>query len=147
VKLKRILAVAASLLGEVLAFLLALLVVMRLVGDSLLWWTALVILGAVYLAVGAAPTPWARYPMFLGITAFLVPLVIFGWIGWRIEYFLRFEHVGAWENLPRVVLTSANLGTAVFLAFCAIVGNGVARRIRGRTSARVARQSQPSDRR
>jgi hypothetical protein len=85
--------------------------------------------------------------MLLGMSAFLVPLAIFGWIGWRFEYFSLVETIGAWENLPRVVLTPANLGTAVFLSICAIVGNGVARRIRGRTSAHVARNPQSSDRR
>jgi len=133
--LKRSLAVAALLVGESIAFLLALLAVMRSLGDaSLPLWLIVAIVGAVYLVIGALPVPRARHPLVVGISAFLVPLVILGWIGWRTEYFLLFKHVRAWENAPRVILAPANLGTALFLSSCAIVGHVLARRIRRHAS-------------
>ena len=128
--LRGTLAPAAVLICECAAFALALLVVMRSLGDVLnSWWLGLVIFGAVYALVGAVPIPSVRQPVFIGIAGFLVPLVILGWIDWRIEYFLMFEHVGAWENLPRVILGPENVGAAVLLSMSAIAGHSLGRRI------------------
>ena len=104
--LRRVLAVVAIIVGEGIAFTLALLAVMWLVGDAVnSSWLAVAIVGIVYLVVGAVPVPGARNPVFIGSSAFLVPLAIVGWIDWRIEYFLLFEHVGAWENLAMIRAT------------------------------------------
>ena len=128
--LKRFVALAAILMGECAAFAVALVVVMRSLGDVVnSWWLGLVILGAVYLLVGAVPIPPVRQPLPIGIAGFLVPLLVLGWIDWRVEYFLMFEHVGAWENLPRVMLGPDNLGAAAFLCVAAVSGRSLSRRI------------------
>ena len=146
-RLKRVLAVVAIIVGESIAFSLALLAVMWLGGDALdSVWLGIAIVGVVYLVVGAVPVPRARRPLFIAMSAFLVPLAIVGWIDWRIEYFLLFEHVGAWENLPRVMLSPANVGTALFLSCSALVGCWLARRIRGDVSEGAGQPSQPGDR-
>jgi hypothetical protein len=146
-RLKRVLAVVAIIVGESIAFSLALLAVMWLGGDvSDSEWLAVAIVGVVYLVVGAVPVPRTRHPLFIAVSAFLVPFAILGWIDWRIEYFLLLEHVGAWENLPRVMLSPTNLGTALFLSCSALVGCLLARRIRGDASEGVGQPSQPSDR-
>jgi len=135
VSLRRSLAVAAALLGESVAFSLALLVVVRSLGDiAPSWWPIVVIVGAVYLVVGAVPVPRARHPLLVGVSAFFVPLVILGWVGWRTDLAFLLEHVRAWEGLPRVILAPANLGTALFLSSCALVGSVLTRSIRGRAS-------------
>jgi hypothetical protein len=82
------------------------------------------------------PIPSVRQSLFIGIAGFLVPLLILGWIDWRIEYFLMFEHVGAWENLPRVILGPENLGAAVFLSVSAIAGRSLSRRLLARVQQR-----------
>ena len=147
VRLKRLLAVVATIVGEGVAFSLALLAVMWLGGDATdSPWLGVAIVGVIYLVVGAVPIPRARHPLFVAIPAFLVPFAIVGWIDWRIKYFLLFEHVGAWENLPRVMLSTANLATAAFLSCSALVGYWLARRIRADPSEGVGQPSQPSDR-
>jgi len=133
--LKRSLALAGILIGECTAFAVALLVAMRSLGDVVnSWWLGLVILGAVYFLVGAVPIPSVRQSLFIGIAGFLMPLLILGWIDWRIEYFLMFEHVGAWENLPRVMLGPENLGAAGVLSVSAITGHSLSRRMFTRVS-------------
>jgi hypothetical protein len=135
VRLRRSLAVAAALLGESVAFSLALLVVVRSLGDTVpSWWPIIVIVGAVYLVVGAVPVPRVRHPLLVGASSFLAPLVILGWVGWRTDLAFLLEHIRAWEGLPRVILAPANLGTALFLSSCALVGSALTRRIRGRAS-------------
>ncbi len=146
--LKRALIVAALLVGECTAFTLALLAVSWSVGNiSISWWATLLLMGAVYLVVGGAPVPPWRRPLIIGMAAFLVSFLILGWIDWRIEYFLIFEHSGAWENLPRVMLAPTDLGAAAFLALCALIGNRLSRRIRGRGVRPMERAGPPSDRR
>jgi hypothetical protein len=135
VRLRSALAVAAALLGEGVAFALALLVVVRSLGDTVpSWWPIIVIVGALYLVVGAVPVPRVRHPLLVGVSSFLVPLVILGWVGWRTDLAFLLEHVRAWEGLTRVILAPANLGTALFLSSCALVGSVLTRRIRGRAS-------------
>ena len=135
--LKRSLALAALLIGECLAFAVALLVVLRSLGDVVnSWWLGLAILVAVYFVVGAVPIPSVRQTLPIGIAGFVVPLLILGWIDWRIEYFLIFEHVGAWENLPRVMLGPENLGTACGLSVSAIAGHSLSRRVFTRLTQR-----------
>ncbi len=130
-RLKHLLAVVAIIVAEGIAFSLALLGVMWLGGDVLdSAWLGVAIVAVAYVAVGAVPMPRPRHPLFVAIPAFLVPFAILGWIDWRIEYFLLFEHVGAWENLPRVMLSPANLGTALLLSSGALVGYWLRRRIR-----------------
>ena len=130
-RLKRFLEVAAIIVGESVAFSLVLLAVMWLGGDATdSAWLAVAIVGVAYLVVGAVPIPGVRHPLFVAIPAFVVPFAILGWIDWRIEYFLLFEHVGAWENLPRVMLSPANLGSALFLSCSALAGYRLARHMR-----------------
>jgi len=80
------------------------------------------ILSGIYFGLGTIPLPWARRSVLLAIAAFLVPLWIIGWISWRIQYFLMFEHVGAWENLPRVILGPENLAFAAVVCVAAVLG-------------------------
>jgi hypothetical protein len=144
--LKRGLLVAALLVGECIAFTLALLAVFWSVGDiSIPGWAALLLMGAVYLVLGGVPVPHWRRPVIIGMAAFLVSFLMLGWIDWRIEYFLIFEHSGAWENLPRVMLAPTNLGAGAFLALCALVGSRLSRHIHGRAVRPM--QQPPCDRR
>ncbi len=80
------------------------------------------ILSGIYFGLGTIPLPWTRRRVLLAIAAFLVPLWIIGWISWRIQYFLMFEHVGAWENLPRVILGPENLAFAAVVCVAAVLG-------------------------
>jgi len=130
---KRFVTVAAMLLGEVIVFLLVLVAVTRSLGDASRSLGLIAgVLGAAYLVIGAVPAPRNRRPLLIGASAFVVPLVVLGWIGWRTEYSLLPRHLGAWEDLPSLVLAPANLTMALFLSSCALVGHVIARRVRRR---------------
>ncbi len=129
------LAVAAQVCGECIAFGLALLAVFWLFRNaSVPTWLSFVSIGVVYLIVGAVPWSSGRRLLFIGIAAFLVTLFVVGWIDWQIEYFLFFEHLGAWENLPRVMLSPANLGGSATLSLCAILGQMLFRYLSARST-------------
>ena len=85
-------------------------------------WSLPVFLACIFFVLGAIPVPWVRRQVPLSIAAFVVPLSMLGWITWRIEYFLMFEHSGAWENLPRVIFSPENLGVALALSISASLG-------------------------
>ena len=105
---------------------------------SLTTWNLVLVLACIFFVLGAMPVPWVRHQLALGAAAFLIPFSVLGWITWRIQYFLMFEHSGAWENLPRVILSPQNLAVALGLSITASLGwrLGVARR--ARTNIRAA---------
>jgi hypothetical protein len=77
--LEHSLALAAILMGECTAFAVVLFVVMRSLGEVVdSWWLGLVILGTVYLLVGAVRIPPLRQALLIGIAAFPVPLLALG---------------------------------------------------------------------
>jgi hypothetical protein len=125
--------VVAVLAAQSLAFSLALLVVARLLDEaSLSWWSIVAAVGAAYLVMGAVSGTGLRRPLLVGLSAFLAPLVILGWIGWRTTYGLLLRHVQASEDVLPLLLAPANLVTALFLSLCALVGYGLSRRLRRR---------------
>ena len=80
-------------------------------------------LTGIYFLLGTIPFPWRRQTAAVAVAAFLIPLWIIGWISWRIEYFLIFEHVGAWENLPSVILGPENLAMAALGCAAGVLGH------------------------
>jgi hypothetical protein len=105
---------------------------------SLATWSLLLVLACIFFVVGAMPVPWVRHQLPLGMAAFAIPLSVLGWITWRIEYFMIFEHSGAWENLPRVILSPENLAVALGLSITASLGWRLSVARRARTNNRAA---------
>jgi hypothetical protein len=98
-------------------------------------WSLAVPLTGIYFALGTIPLPLGRRSVLIAAAAFLVPLWIIGWISWRLEYFLMFEHVGAWENLPRVILDPENLFFAALVCAASVLGQRLASFLKARTTA------------
>ena len=98
-------------------------------------WSLPLLLVSIYFILGAVRFPWNRRVASVGIAAFLAPLWIVGWIDWRIQYFLFFEHSDAWQNLPRVIASPSNLGLAALVCASAVLGRRLA--TLQRASARV----------
>ena len=89
-------------------------------------WIFVMVLAVVYGALGAVRFRWSRRVAAVAVAAFIMPLWIVGWIDWRIQYFLMFEHADAWQNLPRVIFAPANVGIAALLCACAALGHRLA---------------------
>ena len=130
----------ASQSGEVLAYGFGLLIPLWASRNlSFSAWQGILVLGAAYLVIGMMPVPWERRVGLVAIAAFLVPLVILGCISWRIEYFLIFERSGAWENLPRILLSLENFAAAIILCGCAVVGTAPGRKVGASALRRTTR--------
>ena len=97
-------------------------------------WSLALVLAGTYLVLGAIPFPWRRRTALVAVAAFVVPLWIIGWFSWRIQYFLMFEHVGAWENLHRVILGPENLVIASLVCAAALLGQRLVFRRRTATT-------------